>query len=142
MSTCKNGHVDPPRNKWRECELCKPVKAKSYRKNTREQRREYQQNYRQTPDGRAAHRRGNWRKRGIAAAEAEAAFAAHDGACGICGAGEPGGGRAWHLDHDHATGRVRGVLCRECNLGLGHFRDSPEIARRAALYLEFHKCLT
>ena len=40
------------------------------------------------------------------------------------------------VDHDHQTGYVRGGLCSNCNLGLGHFKDSPELLRLAALYLE------
>jgi hypothetical protein len=41
-----------------------------------------------------------------------------------------------HVDHDHATGVIRGILCRHCNSAVGYLRDSPERARRAADYLE------
>lgn len=41
-----------------------------------------------------------------------------------------------HIDHDHVTDVVRGILCFRCNIGLGSFRDSPEFLRSAALYLE------
>ena len=58
------------------------------------------------------------------------------GGCGICGA-KSGAGRHGQLnvDHDHATGRVRGVLCNSCNLGLGQFGDSKEVLVAAVQYL-------
>mgnify|MGYP000933626974 CR=1 FL=1 len=59
------------------------------------------------------------------------------GACDICGTDSPGGryGR-WHIDHDHETGKVRGLLCSPCNTSLGLLGDDPARIRRAAEYLE------
>lgn len=41
-----------------------------------------------------------------------------------------------HVDHDHKTGKVRGLLCQECNHGVGNFEDSPARIRDAANYLD------
>lgn len=50
--------------------------------------------------------------------------------CVICGNEEP-----LVVDHDHKTGKVRGMLCNHCNRGLGHFRDDPELMEFAAQYV-------
>lgn len=41
-----------------------------------------------------------------------------------------------HVDHDHKTGLARGYLCFSCNVGLGHFKDSPELLAKAIEYLQ------
>lgn len=41
-----------------------------------------------------------------------------------------------HLDHDHSTGAIRGLLCSACNLGLGKFKDDPCLLDRAIIYLQ------
>lgn len=41
-----------------------------------------------------------------------------------------------HVDHDHTTGQVRGLLCKQCNMGLGLLKDSPTVLRQLAAYLE------
>ena len=40
-----------------------------------------------------------------------------------------------HIDHDHASGLVRGILCFCCNVGIGHLKDDPERVRKALEYL-------
>ncbi|MGW3290764.1 endonuclease VII domain-containing protein [Streptomyces sp. NPDC001002] len=53
------------------------------------------------------------------------------GLCGICLKAP-----AVHVDHCHKTGRVRGVLCFNCNSAIGKLGDDPDAVRRAAVYLE------
>lgn len=57
-----------------------------------------------------------------------------EGLCAICR--QPSDGRRLDIDHDHKTDRVRGLLCRKCNLSIGKFEDDPNMLRRAAEYLE------
>lgn len=44
--------------------------------------------------------------------------------------------RMWPVDHDHVTGKVRGVLCHQCNKALGFARDSVEVLEQLIVYLK------
>lgn len=58
-------------------------------------------------------------------------FTQHDGRCDICDQSDV----TIVVDHDHESGSFRGLICRECNLGLGHFKDSIDAIEKAAGYL-------
>jgi hypothetical protein len=61
------------------------------------------------------------KKYGITAADYERMFAEQDGKCLICRTDKTGRWSFFHVDHDHATGKVRGLLCVSCNTRLGWF---------------------
>lgn len=73
---------------------------------------------------------------GLTRAKFNEILALQNGSCKICKAHVPGGGGTWKVDHDHATGKVRGLLCHKCNVGLGLFNDSPSLLKAAARYLQ------
>lgn len=72
---------------------------------------------------------------GMSTEQFEAMLAAQRHRCAICLCRFENS-RDAHVDHDHATGVVRGLLCTHCNNGLGRFRDNPAALRRAARYVE------
>lgn len=73
---------------------------------------------------------------GITTEQYQALLTAQDGKCAICRSPNPGGkGKSFHVDHDHKTGTVRGLLCNNCNRGIGHLKDSEQIAYMAWRYL-------
>ena len=81
-------------------------------------------------------RRAREEEYGLTFEEFSVLLDAQEGKCAICREefdGEP------MVDHDHVTRRVRGLLCKQCNTGLGMFRDSPTFLRGAAIYLREEK---
>jgi hypothetical protein len=72
---------------------------------------------------------------GITIADYDRILSRQHGLCAICGEQRPEE-RTLHVDHDHATGTVRGLLCFRCNNALGDLRDDHELFRRAADYLD------
>lgn len=86
------------------------------------------------PCVRDASGRQRLKKYNLSAAEYQDLLAEQNGNCAICG-DFMGGGRNEHIDHDHVTGQVRGILCSQCNTAIGKFKDSPEIILKAAEYI-------
>lgn len=76
-------------------------------------------------------------KYGMAPGDYEVLLAAQGGVCAICKTDRPRGAyNRFHVDHCHKTGRVRGLLCHSCNLGIGHLRDSIPLLEAAIDYLK------
>jgi len=71
------------------------------------------------------------RRYGIGADDFDRMVADQGGVCLICERPDPE-----HVDHDHVTGKVRGILCFNCNGGLGQFKDDIDALLAAAAYLE------
>ena len=112
----------------KEYELLPKVKARrakySLRPDVKERRKKYSKE--------------NRRVYGIMPKQKQQMILDQDGKCDICG-NELDMGKYTHIDHDHKTGIVRGVLCRNCNLLLGYGKDNPDIIRAAANYLDKHR---
>lgn len=73
-----------------------------------------------------------WRewKYGLTPEKHSELLTAQDYKCAVCHKEEP-----THVDHCHASGEVRGLLCNSCNVAIGHLRDDPTILTNAIAYL-------
>lgn len=74
---------------------------------------------------------------GLSPADYHRMLAEQNGVCAICGADTPRNRSKtrFSIDHDHATGEVRGLLCGPCNTGIGHLQDNPVVLQAAIDYL-------
>ena len=77
---------------------------------------------------------------GMTPDELEAIIREQAGRCRLCKRLPTGkrGCAKLHIDHCHTTGKVRGLLCHNCNKAIGHLRDDPELALAVAEYLKEH----
>ena len=76
---------------------------------------------------------GDTKRWDMSESEFQDRLAAQGNKCAICS--KEIVGRDIHRDHCHSTGEWRGLLCNNCNRGLGHFQDDPELLVAAAFYL-------
>ena len=108
---------------------------------TREGRQAYQNAYRaKTPNQQKA--RALRDSFGLSLDEYEKMLKTQNGKCAICNQPEThqrnGKLKALAVDHNHKSGAIRGLLCSDCNTGIGKLKDDPSILRLAAQYLKYH----
>lgn len=126
------------KQKWKDRE--KKARAEDLEK-IRKKNRESASRHRTNPHNTIDERRLK-KKFGITLDQFHAMIDHQDNKCAICGNGpvgraRKGGAVRLHIDHCHATGKVRGLLCYKCNTGLGVFEDNPKYLAEAIRYLEW-----
>ena len=102
------------------CPDCQQMQRAQRKKYTSKERRDYDLKVKYT----------------LTPAEYTAMTLTQDGVCAICH--RPPGSKGFNVDHDHETGKVRGLLCPACNRGIGLLRDNHHLLARAANYLKEH----
>ena len=85
---------------------------------------------------RRTYRKALLRKYGLTLGDYERMLFEQDERCAICESPECDSNNSMAVDHDHQTGKVRGILCRRCNLVLGKMEDDPSLLEAAAAYLK------
>ena len=106
--------------------------VKRWQQENKEHLHAYRREYRKgrKAEDRDAHLRRTF---GITSTDYEELLARQGGGCGICG--KRPGKISLHVDHDHETGEIRGLLCVGCNNALGQFHDDPMLLERATDYV-------
>lgn len=122
-------HISVYQKAWRE-------KNKSH---VQAYQKTFQEQYRQRDDVQMTIWKNHLHKNYRMTPEAfNALWSEQSGLCAVCAVPMDPRGRqkdAVCVDHNHETGKVRGLLCRGCNHGIGNLKDSPEVLEAAALYL-------
>lgn len=82
-----------------------------------------------------------WKKYGITDEQYQSKRLEQNYSCALCLKHETDNhqSKALAVDHDHATGQIRDLLCRECNIALGYFKDDPDLILKAYEYLMRHR---
>ena len=74
----------------------------------------------------------------ISQKEYQEILASQNNQCAICGKDATEFKTSLNVDHDYKTKKIRGLLCTNCNMGLGHFKDSLSNLHRALMYISRH----
>jgi len=137
LGLCQNHYIQsrykPVRHEGRLCSYCSGPIAADKKSNAKFCTRECKISASQPV---RARRYNLKRKYGLTEEGFTELLVSQGGGCAICGTTEPGGrAQQFHVDHHHGTGTVRGILCTNCNSGLGQFKDDPSLLEAAVRYL-------
>lgn len=131
---------------YKKCFACKETKpifeyyksnVRYYQNECKECNKTRKQAWHKTDQGKRSSANTKLKARfGITLEQYEEMYASQDGKCLICGVQESVQGHRLAVDHCHTTGKIRGLLCKSCNVGLGNFYDNPELLKNAAKYIE------
>lgn len=128
---CVHGHGTLRYRAGGSCVVCSKARSGAAWRSGRKKRAAYDPAYR-----RERNLLANF---GMTHEDYERMLAGQGGVCAICGGENNDPQRRYFaVDHDHATGKVRQILCHTCNVGLGAFQDSPSLLKKAAAYLREH----
>jgi len=140
-----NNRAQGARGKTHYCKTCQSAySAEYYQKTKATKRKAYLEDNKEI----VKHRRRSHYLRstfGITVEQYDEMHETQNGLCLVCGEPETAVDnrnqnkiRRLAVDHCHTTGKVRGLLCQRCNMGIGYFRDNPVLLRAAADYAESH----
>lgn len=139
MNECKKCGT-PHDSGRRICRECEASSARNWRAKNPDRARQIIREYQErNPEKMRAHnRRMKLRKAyGVTPEQFEAMLTSQSGRCAICGTSAPNGpGKRFMVDHSHKTGKVRGLLCCNCNFVIGHCLENIETLKKAVTYLE------
>ncbi len=117
------------------CKLCQNEEFKQYYKNNKSSVNAKNQEWERTPKGKIAKRFYYIKKMyGLTKDEWLEMLESQNNSCKICNTYSDDLG-FFHTDHDHDSGKVRGLLCKNCNTILGHAKDNIDILNNAIKYL-------
>jgi len=134
MKKCTKCGVEKPLSEFHKnkstkdkyCSLCKPCNNKHA----------FTWNKKEVEKRRVIVQKNNYKKRyGLSIQQKQELIDKQNSKCAIC-TNQLKDTHDVCVDHNHTTGQIRGILCRKCNLGIGHLQDSQEILKSALKYLK------
>ena len=135
---CKSCTSERRKNWYQQNREREIARVKAWQQQNAARINAYHRSQRERPEVKARERDGHLRRKfGITIEQYDAMFEEQGGVCFICRR-PPTEGISLHVDHYHATGRNRGLLCFRCNNALGDLDDDPDLLRTAADYLDAH----